>query len=46
MWVDHTTVFRWVQGDAPELDRRCRPSLRATNDSCRVDETYIKINKQ
>jgi transposase, IS6 family len=44
--VDHTTVFRWVQHYAPELDRRCRPSLRATNDSYRVDETYIKIKKQ
>jgi transposase, IS6 family len=43
--VDHTTVFRWVQRYAPELDRRCRPSLRATNDSYRVDETYIKIKK-
>ncbi len=46
VWVDHTTVFRWVQRYAPELDRRCRPSLRATNDSYRVDETYIKIKKQ
>jgi IS6 family transposase len=46
VWVDHTTVYRWVQRDAPELDRRCRPSLRATNDSYRVDETYIKIKKQ
>jgi IS6 family transposase len=44
--VDHTTVFRWVQRYAPELDRRCRPSLRATNDSYRVDETDIKIKKQ
>jgi IS6 family transposase len=43
--VDHTTVFRWVQRYAPELDRRCRPYLRATNDSYRVDETYIKIKK-
>ena len=43
--VDHTTVFRWVQRDAPELDKRCRPQLKATNDSYRVDETYIKINK-
>jgi transposase, IS6 family len=46
VWVDHTTVFRWVQRYAPELDKRCRPSLRATNDSYRVDETYIKIKKQ
>jgi transposase, IS6 family len=43
---DHTTVFRWVQRYAPELDQRCRPHLRATNDSYRVDETYIKIKKQ
>jgi transposase-like protein len=25
--VDHTTVFRWVQRYAPELDQRCRPHL-------------------
>jgi transposase, IS6 family len=44
--IDHTTVFRWVQRYAPELDKRCRPQLNSTNDSYRVDETYIKINKQ
>ena len=44
--VDHTTIFRWVQRYAPELDKRCRPLLKATNDSYRVDETYIRINKQ
>jgi transposase, IS6 family len=32
-----------VQRYAPELDKRCRPHLKATNDSWRVDETYIKI---
>jgi transposase-like protein len=41
--VDHTTIFRWVQHYAPELDKRCRPHLKACNDSWRVDETYIKI---
>jgi transposase, IS6 family len=46
VWVDHTTVFRWVQRYAPELDKRCRPQLKATNDSYRVDETYIKIKRQ
>ncbi len=46
VWVDHTTVFRWVQHDAPELDKRCRPHLNITNDSYRVDETSIKIKKQ
>ena len=43
--VDHTTIYRWVQHYAPELEKRCRPHLKATNDSCRVDETYIKIKK-
>jgi transposase, IS6 family len=41
--VDHTTIFRWVQHFAPELDRRCRPHLKTTTDSWRVDETYIKV---
>ena len=34
---------RWVQVYSPELDKRCRPYLRSTNDSWRVDETYIKV---
>jgi len=44
--VDHTTIYRWVQQDAPELEKRCRPHLNVTNDSWRVDETYIKVKKQ
>jgi transposase-like protein len=41
--VDHTTVYRWVQAYAPELDKRCRPYLRTTLESWRVDETYIEV---
>jgi transposase, IS6 family len=41
--VDHTTIYRWVQTYAPELEKRIRPHLRPTNDSYRVDETYIKV---
>src|SRR5215211_5123038 len=41
--VDHISIYRWVQRYAPELDKRCRPHLLPTNDSYRVDETYIKI---
>jgi IS6 family transposase len=41
--VDHTTIYRWVQHYAPKLEKRCRPHLKATNDSWRVDETYVKI---
>jgi transposase, IS6 family len=44
--VDHTTIYRWVQHYAPELERRSRPHLKATTDSWRVDETYIKVKKQ
>src|SRR5437879_1147468 len=43
--VDHTTIYRWVQRYAPELDKRCRPHLKTCNDSWKVDETYIKIKK-
>ena len=43
--VDHTTIYRWVQKYAPELEKRCRPHLKTCNDSWRVDETSIKIKK-
>jgi transposase, IS6 family len=42
--VDHTTIYRWVQHFAPELEKRVRAQLQPTNDSWRVDETYIKIH--
>ena len=41
--VDHTTIYRWVQQYGREIDRRCRPHLLPTNDSWRVDETYLQI---
>ncbi len=41
--VDHSTINRWVLKYSPELDKRVRPHLKPTNDSWRVDETYIKI---
>ena len=41
--VDHVTIWRWVQRYAPELNRRCRPELRKTNRSWRVDETYVRV---
>jgi transposase-like protein len=41
--IDHTTIYRWVQRYAPELNKRCRPRLKPSNDSWRVDETYVKI---
>ena len=44
--VDHSTIHRWVLQYGPELDKRCRPHLRPTNDSWRVDETYINVRGQ
>jgi transposase-like protein len=41
--VDHTTIFRWVQAYAPELEKRIRPYLRPSNGSWRVDETYVRV---
>ena len=43
MEVDHTTIYRWVQEYSPEIDKRFMSHLRPTNDSWRVDETYIKV---
>jgi transposase, IS6 family len=41
--VDHTTVWRWVQRYAPELNRRVRPELRRMGTSWQVDETYVRV---
>jgi hypothetical protein len=41
--ADHTTIWRWVQCYAPELNKRCRRELKPTNGSWRVDETYIRV---
>jgi transposase-like protein len=41
--VAHTTVFRWVQTYAPEIEKRIRPHLRVSNGSWRVDETYSRV---
>ncbi len=41
--ADHTTVWRWVQCYAPELEQRLRHYLKPTNKSWRVDETYVRV---
>ncbi len=43
MAVDHTTIFRWMQAYAVQLEKRIRPHLRMSNGSWRVDETCIKV---
>jgi transposase-like protein len=41
--VNHSTIWRWVQRYGPELDLRQRRHLMPTNHSCRVDETYLRV---
>jgi transposase-like protein len=43
--VDHSTVFRWVQRYALEINKRIRQHLKMSGTSYRVDETYIKVGK-
>jgi transposase, IS6 family len=40
--VYHTTLMRWVHQYSPEIEKKVRRYLRPTNDSWRLDETYIK----
>src|ERR671918_2115293 len=44
--VDHTTIFRWVQRYAPEINKRIRPHLKMSGTSYRLDETYVKVGKE
>jgi transposase-like protein len=44
--VDHSTIYRWVQRYAPEINKRIRPHLKLASASYRIDETYIKVGKQ
>ena len=41
--ADHVTLWRWVQRYAPALQQRLPKRLKATNDSWRVDETYVRV---
>lgn len=36
--VDHTTIFRWIQAYATELEKPIRPHLRMSNGSWRADK--------
>lgn len=39
--VDHTTIWRWVQKYAPEINKRIRPHLKMSGTSYRIDVTKI-----
>ena len=45
--VDHSTIYRWVQRYAPEMEKRLRWQWRTPRStSWRVDETYVKVRGQ
>jgi transposase, IS6 family len=41
--VDPSTIWRWVQRYAPELNARIRRELKPTNGSWRTDETNVRV---
>src|SRR5512134_3461612 len=41
--VDHTTLYRWTQRYAPELEKRLAWYRRRLSFSWRVDETYVRV---
>ena len=41
--VDHTTMYRWVQRFAPELEKRVRRHLRPCRGPWHVDETFVRV---
>jgi len=43
LFINHSTIYRWVVEYSPTLNRRLRKHLKKTSDSWRVDETYLKV---
>jgi transposase-like protein len=41
--VDPSTIFRWVQQYAPEIEKRVRRYQGHRSGSWRVDETYVRV---
>jgi transposase, IS6 family len=44
--VEHSTIYRWVQRYAPEMEKRLRWYWRNPSDLCpwHIDETYVNVN--
>jgi transposase-like protein len=41
--ISPSTIFRWVQRYAPEIEKRVRPYQGHRSGSWRVDETYVRV---
>ncbi|MCS4320837.1 transposase-like protein, partial [Serratia sp. BIGb0234] len=46
IFVDHSTLHRWVIRLVPSLDKAFRRSKRSVGRRWRMDETYIKVKGQ
>ena len=44
--VHPSTLFRWVQRYAPELEKRVRGHQGYRSGSWRVDETYVRVGRR
>ena len=44
--VDHTTIWRWTQTYAPEVQRRLHGQLKPKGSTWHIDETFVKIAGQ
>ena len=44
--VDHTTIYRWVVKFSPLIAANAQARKRATANSWRMDETYIKLKRK
>jgi len=41
--IDHTTVWRWTQTHAPEVQRRLRGRVKPKGSTWHMDETFVRI---
>src|SRR5216684_4114921 len=41
--VDHTTVWRWTQTYAPEVQRRLRGQVKPKGSTWHMDETFVRV---
>src|SRR5215470_20079981 len=42
--VDHTTIWRWVQTYAPEVQRRLQGQIKPKGSTWHMDETFVRIS--
>jgi transposase-like protein len=43
IYVDHVTIYRWVQRFTPLVTESARPCRHSVGDRWFVDETYVKV---